>query len=372
MNKVLLTIFIFFFSFFSFSQNDLIGDWFLYYIVKDGVTHPNYFNDNQIFEITFTDTENGVFEDYLNFGMGHGCNASNGIYILDSNEITIDIEATTAADCLTRPHAQYETLFLETFAYNDLSSLHTYNITGVSNDQLLTLLNPVNGNSLVFKKQAPTTLLISTWWLHHIDIPGNPIIDIPITNAPHITFTNNIFNPLPMIPEAEGVGECESFFAKYNVTFNGANNISISEFVETLSACATESYEGIYFGILSDIYSSFFEFEIIDNGTTLILTDLLGSKLIFGDTTLSVEDHSTDNLNISLQQNPTDHQLKLEIDNFLLAEQIEFAIYSIDGKLMKSSILNKNTIDINTIQSGIYFISFSIYNKIYTLKFIKK
>lgn len=371
MNKVLLSFFCFLFSFFCFSQNDLISTWYLDYIVKDGVTYPNYFNDNQVFEITFTNIESG-FEDYLNYNMGHGCNASNGFYTLNSNEITVGIEATTAFDCFTRPHAKYEIFFLETFVYNDFSSVYTYTITGVSNDQVLTMVNPSNGNSLVFKKQTPTTLLISTWWLHHIDIPGNQIIDIPITDIPHIIFTNDIINPLPFIPEVNGVGECESFFAKYNVSFNGANNISVSEFIETLSACASGSYEGIYFNILGNNTTNFFEYEIIDNGSTLILTDLLGAKLIFGDTTLSVEDYSKDYLNISLKQNPIDNQLGLDIDDSFLTKQIEYTIYSIDGKLIKSSILNDDTIDISSIYSGIYFIRFLENNNSQTLKFIKK
>ncbi|WP_299117162.1 T9SS type A sorting domain-containing protein [uncultured Winogradskyella sp.] len=372
MNKVLPTLLIFLFSFFSFSQNDFIGTWYLDYIVKDGITFPNYFNDNQVFEITFTNTENGVFEDYLNFSMGHGCNASNGIYAINSNEITVDISATTLADCLTRPHAQYEAFFLDEFLYHQVSSVYTYSISGDANDQILTMVNPVDGNLLVYKKEQPTTLLISTWWLHQIDIPGNPIIDIPTTDFPNITFTNTV-SSLPFIPEADGAGECESFFANYNVTFNGANNISTSEFVQTLAGCATESYEGIYFEILGNNTSNFFEFEIINNGSTLILTDLLGAKLIFGDTTLSLDKYNANNFKISITQNPVNNQLFLEIDDSIISEQINYTIYSIDGKRIKYSILNKNTITVSEMEPGIYFISFTNNNKVLnTLKFIKK
>jgi len=369
--KKIYTIILFICSLTGFSQNDLIGEWYLDHIIKDGVIHNNYFNDNQIFNIEFTNTES--FDDYLEFTSGHGCNASNGIYSLNSNEITIDIVGTTLVDCLTAPHAQYETLFLNELTYDDgdATIIHTFTITGVGIDEVLTLVNTASGNTLVYKKEAPTTLLVSTWWLHHIDIPGNPQINIPTADYPNITFTGNI-SVIPTIPEANGTGECESFFTNYNVTFNGANNISFSSFTQTLAGCATNSYEGIYFQILGDNTSNFFEFEIVENGSTLILTDLLGAKLIFGDSTLSLEEQSIGDLNIAIKQNLVYDQIELEIDDIVLTKDIRHEIYSIDGKIMMSSILSQNTINVSEMQSGIYILSFIKNNvKISNIKFVK-
>jgi hypothetical protein len=359
-------------SFNASSQNDLIGTWYLDYIVKEGVTYPNYFNDSTIFNLELTNNIVGSTEFY-EFSSGHGCNASMGLYTVVTNQITINISGTTLADCFTAPYAIYEQLFYNELSCNNgLDCIQTYSITGTGDDQVLTLTN-TDGNSLVFGKQAPTTLLVSTWWLHHIDIPGNPIIDIPEDDFPYLNLTNGIFVPIPLLPELDGVGECESFNAKYSVSFNGANNLNISEFVETLSACATQAYEGIYFEILGNDTTNFFEFEIIDDGSTLILTDLLGAKLIFGDTSLSVDEYDENQYDISLLQNPVEDKLLLNIDNQLLSENLKYTIYSIDGKQVKSSILNNDSINIEDMVSGVYFISFvGEDSSTKTIKFIKK
>ena len=355
------------------SQDDLLGTWYLDYIVKDGVTYPNYFNDNTIFEMDFTNTSGG-FPNSLFFSSGHGCNASNGFYVLNTNTITISLSGTTQADCLTAPFAIYEELFLNELSYDITNeSNFNYEISGTGNDEVLTFTNPNNSNILVLKRQQPTTLLVRTWWLHHIDIPGNPIIDIPDSDFPNITFSNDIINPLPMIPEAEGVGECEIFNCKYGVTFNGANNLSTNTFVQTLAGCATQAYEGIYFSILGNDSTNFFEFEIIDNGGTLILTDILGAKLIYGDVPLSIDDQTYNSEKISLKQNPVGDEIILEIDNFLFTADLEYSIYSIEGKLIKSFTLNSDSVDVAEMPSGIYFISCSHKEEpISTLKFIKK
>jgi hypothetical protein len=359
-------------SFNASSQNDLIDTWYLDYIVKEGVTHPNYFNSYNVFNLEFTNGS-GDLPETLSFSSSHGCNASNGSYSVDTDEITINISATFTDDCFTAPYAIYEELYYNELNCNGgLDCIQTYSITGTGDDQVLTLTN-TDGNSLVFGKQAPTTLLVSTWWLHHIDILGNPIIDIPEGDFPYLNLTNEIFVPLPFLPELDGVGECEVFNAKYGVSFNGANNLNITEFVETLSACATQAYEGIYFEILGNDTTNFFEFEIIDDGSTLILTDLLGAKLIFGDTSLSIDEYDENQYDISLLQNPVEDKLLLNIDNQPLSENLKYTIYSIDGKQVKSSILNNGSINVEDMVSGVYFISFvGEDSSAKTLKFIKK
>jgi len=356
----------------SYSQSELVGTWYLDHIIKDEVIHHNYFNDNTVFSLQFTNMVS--FENYLEFNMGHGCNVSNGVYLADSNEITIEIVGSTLADCLATPHTQYETLFLEELTYDEGSTsiIHNYTITGSDEEEILTLINEASGNSLVYKKQQPNTLLVSTWWLHQIDRSGDPIINIPQSDAPFITFTNTV-SILPTLPEVAGFGECESFFANYNVTFNGANNIKLSNFVQTLGGCPNMTYEGVYFQILGNEASNFFEFEIINNGSTLILTDSLGSKLIYGDTSLSVEKQRMDKLTIAIKQNPVENQLKLKVNNLTFTNKIEYQIYSIEGRLITSSKLNQDSINVENLNAGLYFIHFLSNNHIAsTLKFLKK
>ncbi|MEF3079236.1 META domain-containing protein [Winogradskyella poriferorum] len=362
-------------SFNASSQSDLIGTWYLDHIVKEGVTHPNYFNSYTVFSLEFTNNS-GDLPGTLSFSSGHGCNASNGSYSVDTNEITINTSGTTLADCLTAPYAIYEELYYNELNCNGgLDCIQTYSITGTGDDQVLTLTN-TDGNSLVFGKQPPTTLLVSTWWLHHIDIPGNPIIDIPILeNGPSITFSNQIdFNSFYMYPSGEGFGGCNDFYIKYNTSFNGGNNITIIDYGATLMDCGNYAIENSYlYDILFSETTNFFEFEIVDEGSTLILTDLLGAKLIFGDTSLSIDEYDESRYDISLLQNPVEDKLLLNIDNQLLSKTIEYSIYSIEGKQVKSSILNNDSINVEDIFSGVYFISFvGEDSSAKTLKFIKK
>lgn len=362
-------------SFNASSQNDLIGTWYLDYIVKEGVTHPNYFNSYTIFSLEFTNSS-GDLPGTLSFSSGHGCNASNGSYSVGTNEVTINISGTTLADCFTAPYAIYEELYYDELNCNDgLDCIQAYSITGLGEEQILTLTN-TDGNSLVFGKQAPTTLLVSTWWLHHIDIPGNSIIDIPILeNGPSITFSNQVdFNSFYIYPSGEGFGGCNDFYIKYNISFNGGNNITIIDYGATLMDCGNYAIENSYlYDILFNKTTNFFEFEIIDEGSTLILTDLLGARLFFGDTSLSIDEYDENQHDISLLQNPVEDKLLLNIDNQLLSESIEYTIYSIEGKQVKSSILSSDSINVEDIVSGVYFISFvSEDSSAKTLKFIKK
>ncbi|WP_422104314.1 T9SS type A sorting domain-containing protein [Winogradskyella sp.] len=361
------------FSFSIQAQSDLLGTWYLNLVIKDGVTYPNYFNDMTIFYIEFTN-EPGALSDSFEFSMGHGCEASQGLYTINSDEITISGITTLSFDCETQAHSQYNTLFFDEFDYDNSGngSIHNYVISGNINDEVLTFTN-LNGNSLVYKKQQPQGILVSTWWLYRIDIPGNPVIDIPETDSPNIMFTNNIYALNPFTPEAHGSGQCNGFFSTYFVSFNGANNISFSNFSQTLLDCSFSVYELIYFQTLYNPGTNFFEFEIVNNGETLILTDLLGVKLTFGNVSLSNDEQTITSSTISLGQNPIDNQIDLLYDESILSKDINYSIYSVDGKLMTSASLNQKSIDISNADAGIYFISFSENNTVVsTLKFIKK
>lgn len=359
-----------FFSLSCYAQTDLLGTWYLDYIVKDGVTYPNYFNDNLIFDLEFTNESSGQ-PDIFEFFSDHGCNSTSGSYAVGSSEIVLNVGATTLSDCQARAFAIYEALYNNELNYENSNALFTYEISKTGDDEILTLTNPNNTNELVLIKQAPSTLLVSTWWLYQIDIPGNPIINIPETEGPFITFTNTI-NTLPFIPEANGIGECEGFSTHYSVSFNGSNNLDIGSLTTTFGNCATQAYEGIYFGILGTQTTNFFEFEILNGGETLILTDLLGARLIFGSESLSIDEQSFSSVDISIKNNPVKDQLSLETSDESILNSTEYYIYSINGKSMNSGILSQNSVNVNYLESGVYFIRLVRKGAIKTIKFIKE
>ncbi|WP_296313981.1 T9SS type A sorting domain-containing protein [Winogradskyella sp. UBA3174] len=360
-------------SFNLYSQSDLLGTWYLDYIIKDGVTHNNYYNEGSIISLAFTDDED-IIPNYYQLNGNGTCNYYFNSYTVNNNTLTILGLESSAVNCLGIPKAIYETLYFEVFSNNNLSDGldYTWDIAGEENDQILTLINTNNGDTLVYKKIAPTTILVTTWYLSTLEIPGNPNISVPLDESPTLTLTNNL-DIIPFSVYASGSGDCNGYNCGYSVSFNGANNININNFSFTLIDCSFSNYENDFFSILGISTSNFFEFEITNNGSTLILTDLLGAKLIFGDTTLSIDEQSIEALNITLVQNPIDGELKLKVDDFILTKDIAYKIYSINGTIINSSTLNSDTIDVNTLPSGLYFISFSEENKLVsTLKFIKK
>ena len=84
--------------------------------------------------------------------------------------------------------------------------------------------------------------------------------------------------------------------------------------------------------------------------------------------TASVDNNNL--LNISLYPNPTTNNLNISAQNIIESA----AIYNVLGKKVKSVFINKteDTIDVSTLNSGIYILKYTVNNKVGTMKFIKK
>lgn len=358
-----LFIFILFISN-SYSQSDLVDTWYLDHIIKAGVIHNNYYNDDIDISITYTNTEFSIFAE---------CEPTSGTHSSSSDTISINnIVQLAGPACGAEAYGVYKDLFLNVFSNNNSpTSNFSYTITGINNDQVLTMTNIDSGDSLVFTKVAPSILLVTTWYLHHIDIPGNPIINIPNTDTPTLTLTNSFYVPLGM--ESYGIGDCNSFSGYYMVSFNGADHIQFNYLAYTLVDCNSSSYESEYFSILETDSTNFFEFEISNDGLTLILTDLLGARLIYGDAPLSLEEFSLDN-QVSLNENPVANTIDVKFsEEFAQSNALTYSITSITGKLIKEGILNSNEIPVDYLRSGIYFLKLnSGSNESQVLKFIKQ
>ena len=283
--------------------------------------------------------------------------------------------AVTLASCANVPYVKYEGLFIVEFA-NSFSGFpinFSSSITGTGQEQVLMMTNTSNNSVFVFKKVAPSTILVTTWYLHYIDIPGNPIIEVPDSDTPTLTFTNTISDVLLNEPEANGLGDCNGFICSYQVSFNGADNIQIYDFLATLIGCNSSSYESEYFATLETTPSNFFEFEIINEGSTLVLTDLLGVQLIFGDAPLSLEEFTIDK-RFSLLTNPVESELEIETSNtFISNHDITYSIISLTGKVIREDILDASEISVDYLESGVYFLKLNSENtQFQALKFIKQ
>ena len=90
-----------------------------------------------------------------------------------------------------------------------------------------------------------------------------------------------------------------------------------------------------------------------------------------GNESLSVNDFK--NSDIAIIKNPVQDRLELSIADNLLFQNINYCIYSADGKLVSKSKLSRKNINTISFSAGLYFISFENKNGVLTtLKFVKK
>ncbi|WP_425075571.1 T9SS type A sorting domain-containing protein [Psychroserpens sp. S379A] len=374
-----------------FSQNTPIQQWYLQYIIKDGVTHPNYYNEDQIMDIVFIETNQSP-SSYAYTAVS-SCNYVLGTFIAEidfpfpENTLTFTETNITLIDCdPSTPKSIYESLFIEVFTnnYSETPLPFDYEITTVEDDDTgrnninssppppppkLTLTNSF-GDKLVYYLTPPYGILVDTWYLSRIEIPGNPTIEIPETHSPSLSLTNNI-DPFTFKTMASGNGECNAFEANYGINLTNGNYIQLDNFYATLADCGS-NYEGIYFNTLSNLATNTSEYEIRSLGHMLILEDLLGVKLIFGDGLLSVSENDLNTLNISLVSNPVSDIMYLNYD-FDIEDHLSYEIYTLTGKLVKKARLQQKSIVVKELSSGLYFVRFSNNdNQSQVVKFIKQ
>jgi len=355
----------------SFAQNDLLGVWFLNQIEVNDVIHPNNYNNEGLFELEFF--ESSTNPSFFNFYGGGACEAFGGYSTPNQSEIIInELNVTLGGGCSSNtPGAQLEGLYFYYVIETGQSQPYSlsYSITGENENQILTITNPINGNIAVYGRAPNTEVLSRTWYLSRIETPGNPTIEIPVTENPSLTLTNTT-NPLTFNTTAFGNGECNSFESDYQVSLNNGNNIQLLNFTPTLAFCESD-YESEYFDIIGDFSNNFSEFEIINNGTTLYVTNLLGARLVFGDEPLSISENDISTSLVSLKNNPVTSEINVSINQSV--SRLNYKIYSIEGKLIMEAILNSESINVDYLNSGLYFIRFSNEeNRAQTIKFIKQ
>ncbi|MBO6880060.1 META domain-containing protein [Winogradskyella sp.] len=377
MNKVLLTLFIFLFSLYSFSQSDLIGEWYLESFTIDGATYNNVYQ--YVSTIQFTEDPNGV--NNMEYNGSSTCNYYFGSYSATVDTINLYDLGMSAVDCSNLASGEFEDLYLS-FLSNHYTypSVFSYVVEGNGNDQTLTLTKS-NGDTVAYSKTDPGAVLHRTWYLQSItenDITYN----ISSTDSPSFSFGFNVdlfFGSIPF----SGTGDCNDFTGEYRMYFGNGDEIRISNFTPTTNICnPTSDFETAYFSVLGDESANTFSFEIINNGDNLTLTSAsgtggrsmsaVGDVLIFSKQSLSINDYNNSVNAVTLKENPVENQLKLKVNANILLKDITYKIFSIDGKLVKTSNIIREIIDVSGMQSGIYFISFLENNSMHTLKFIKK
>lgn len=358
-------------------NEQIVDNWYLKSVTKNGSTYNNVYDN---LPITFTNTNDS--DNYLEFSASSSCNDINGSYSTTATEITINQATITLLDCINQPNGIYENFYLPVLTNNyTYPSILSYAIAGSGDEQTLTLSNP-NGDSIVYQKTETNTILIRTWHLQAVTDNGITY-NQQSTESPTLNFGSEpdiIFGSKPF----DGTGDCNTFNGDYNIYLGNGDEIDIVDFTPTTNVCnPTSDFENAYFSLLNDEPTNTFSFEIINNGENLILTSLSASEdrsatntnrvLTFSNQVLSTTDFDRKNQLISIIKNPTEDNLLLDISDGLLFQNLKYSIVNSEGKLISTSELNTENIDVNHLSSGLYFISFSDPHKtLATLKFVKK
>jgi hypothetical protein len=172
--KRILLVFTFILSLNSFSQNDLLGEWFVHKIDHNGTEYIN--NYSNFFNIRF-------FNNTLNEGYeANGsliCNGYGAVYnIIDENSINIYTTGITLSECGGSDENLYESNYIDIiFDSNNQSNPKelSFQIIGSGNTASL-ILTSSNGNYAVYGRQ--TLSLNSIKSQLQISVFPNPVDDI--------------------------------------------------------------------------------------------------------------------------------------------------------------------------------------------------
>lgn len=334
---------------------------------SSGIIYPSP-NNSSTLAISALSVDSDPFGMDIN-GFG-GCNdftATHDIYVSNENEFSIFLFDQTLLVC---DDDAYEPTYLSVVS-NEANGPFSYELQ--NNGSVLILTNTI-GEVLTFGEQAPPANMIGQWYLYNLVVDGNQINN-PAGSAPDIFFSINPggFSGFNLY----GSGACNGFQSDYY--FNPQQTFNTEFISPTLGFCNTAEeilFENFYFlEVLStgDDGITELDYEITGTGqdATLVVTNLEnGNKAFYGRQTLSIDDNAFNASEISLTRNPVSNSLKVLTTQNLIGSNYE--ILSITGQRIATGKLNSNSINVNQLRSGLYFLKISTDENTYeTVKFIK-
>jgi len=377
MKHIYFTFFLLF-SITSFSQDEILGRWYLNYTnVQGTINHNAEFGDNHA-NIEFT--ENATADGFEYFGFV--CNTFLGSYVNNNDNTISKIDfGQTLASCMGYNSDGFEAaFFVDVLGFVEPTTLN-YEITGTGIDETLVLTNADNGNFAVFGRIAFNEELLGNWFLNYRIMDGE-FVENGLTSEdmfPTINFSQdqNIFQSEGLY--FSGNGACNSFNGPYTIVNN--ETIKVEYITQTLVVCefgaGMNFIDGTYFyEIILSENPTLLQYEITGTGSDAILTitNLSNNNVaVYGRQTLSTTDVAFNKSIIKLKENPIKDQLEIVVQNASF-NQISYTIYAVDGKVISSGkTLENNTINLNNLNQGLYFIKMlTDDNQTQTLKFIKE
>lgn len=350
---------------------DVLGDWYLYSTTVEGLDLYNAeFGEGQP-RIAFKNTNGFIGLQYD----GLSCNDFLGEYIFNTDGTITKIDfSTTLNECDNTNTDDFKFSYINNVLNVAEDATFSYQITGTGDEQTMVLTNTDNSNYATFGRTQQTPEVAGIWFLHYLVIDSNQVNN-PSSEVPTIEFYSTPFSNGTL--GFFGFAICTGYGGDYH--YNPQQTLDMDYLVTTQgNPCDTVEenlFESDYFNfVLGTDDSTEFDYKIIGTGdnTTLVVTNLSnGNQAVYGRQALSVDDNTFGSSKISLNNNPVANTLKFSTTQDLANSNYE--IYSITGKLIVNGYLKSNTIDVSSLNSGLYFLKVSNEtNRFKTVKFIKE
>lgn len=196
-------------------------------------------------------------------------------------------------------------------------------------------------------KAQDTELINNTWYLQNVIINGND--NIPPSNSEISSITANFY----LTEFFTSVCDALSGSIVYD-DVNSEFNLNVGL---TFDGCSTQENSDFQFLYLENFYfdnvSNTFAYSIQDesNGSrTLIVNNSIGNQAIYTSDLLSIQEFSK--LTIYIHPNPFENVLY--ISELSTSQSLKTTIFDISGRQVLTT--NDKTIDVQKLNSGIYFI----------------
>jgi len=355
----------------SSAQEDLNRTWFLTELTINGenITIPNEESQTGFptLSILINDAE-GMIEGSA-ICNGFSSDDSLGPVTATETEITFNISHTLAV-CDTSDEINFESAYFnflgtpesQEFSYsvnNDLLEFTQLTLTKDNGD--VALFSPINEN-------PPSSLTQEGWYLDFFEIDGVAQNPPPAQQGQENDFIISSFAQETILDQgyrcfAGGSGAFSAF------NFFGINTISVDFLAQLTLDCSIPILNEYDQAFTIQLEGKTHTYEIIEagQGRELILTDQNGDRIFYTNAFLNTEDFNqvTD---VNLSPNPAQDFLTITGDT--IDRISNYQIVDLQGKILRQDSF-ANTISVNTLSQGLYFLVLNAGEQRLVKRFIK-
>jgi len=345
----------------TFSQNTSITDneWVLQELTVDGNTINTIPNNSEIHYIKLGFLGNNIVT-YDNFACG-------GFFLdvsIDSASSTLSITENFnpyEISCLENDNIEFTNTYYS-FFQNSEGLNFTYGVVDTNNEEAILTLTSSNGDQALFINNyfpsVPTALSANSWYLEKI-VENNTEFFPPYANGLDVIEANFLEevdfwtnNCQLLMAQIHYNNESESFHFD-------AKNLQLENDCENFTSFIN-LYNSFFNAVEELNFENSFDFQINQNSThsVLILTNTNGDQAYYNSEFLSLP--TENRLNVSVYPNPAREKIYFSSDSNLPIKWVH--IFDATGKKIKLSI-EKNSIDVSSLKSGIYFAKLEINNR---------